>query len=51
MKLFDPIKIADETRKIIIRNNERKYYRIARPGRWYGGIATHKPDGIPKELI
>uniref|UniRef100_A0A7V0Z3J5 Radical SAM protein n=1 Tax=candidate division WOR-3 bacterium TaxID=2052148 RepID=A0A7V0Z3J5_UNCW3 len=40
MKLFDPIKIADETRKIVIRNNERKYYRIARPGRWYGGIAT-----------
>jgi uncharacterized Fe-S cluster-containing radical SAM superfamily protein len=40
MNGFDPIKKAEEIRKIVVRDNSRKYYRISRPGRWYGGIAT-----------
>lgn len=40
MQLFDPIKLARETEKIVIKGVHRKYYRIVRPGRWYGGIAT-----------
>jgi len=40
MQLFDPIKLAEETEKIVVKNDLRKYYRIFRPGRWYGGIAT-----------
>lgn len=31
---------AREIEKIITNNDQRKYYRIVRPGRWYGGIAT-----------
>jgi len=27
-------------RRIVLRNSQRKYYRVARGGRWYGGIAT-----------
>ena len=37
---YDPIKLAGDVRKIVIKGNKRKYYRISRGGRWYGGIAT-----------
>jgi uncharacterized Fe-S cluster-containing radical SAM superfamily protein len=40
MQLFDPLKLADDTEKIVVRGELRKYYRTARPGRWYGGIAS-----------
>ncbi|MEO0226390.1 MAG: molybdenum cofactor biosynthesis protein MoaA, partial [candidate division WOR-3 bacterium] len=41
MKDYSPIELAISIEKIIIRNKtERKYYRIGRPGLWYGGIAT-----------
>ncbi len=40
MNLFDPIVKATEIGQLVIKDNERKYYRIPRPGRWYGGIAT-----------
>ncbi|RLE51736.1 MAG: molybdenum cofactor biosynthesis protein MoaA [Candidatus Methanomethylicota archaeon] len=40
VKLFDPIKLSDAIGKIVTRGEERKYYRVARGGRWYGGIAT-----------
>lgn len=40
MNLFDPVITARELEDIVIDKNERKYYRIPRPGRWYGGIAT-----------
>jgi len=38
--LYDPIRLAEETKKLVVRGVLRKYYRISRPGRWYGGIAT-----------
>ena len=37
--LYDPVKRADETARIISRGNGRRYYRF-RPARFYGGIAT-----------
>lgn len=40
---YDPLKITEAVRKIVVCNEEkfqlRKYYRF-RGGRWYGGIAT-----------
>jgi len=39
--MYDPVKLAEETEKIVVRDGYlRKYYRVSRPGRWYGGIAT-----------
>ncbi len=40
MQLFNPISLAEETEKIVVKGILRKYYRTVRPGRWYGGIAT-----------
>jgi uncharacterized Fe-S cluster-containing radical SAM superfamily protein len=37
---FDSIKKAADIKKIVVKGVERKYYRVPRPGRWYGGIAT-----------
>ena len=37
--MFDPIKKADETARIVARGEKRKYYRF-RPASFYGGIAT-----------
>lgn len=38
--LFDPVKLAKEIESVVVEGTLRKYYRTARPGRWYGGIAT-----------
>jgi len=38
--LFDPLTLAQETEKIVVRGNLKKYYRTARGGKWYGGIAS-----------
>ena len=40
MILFDPIARAREIGKVVAKDSRRKYYRISRPGRWYGGIAS-----------
>jgi len=40
MVIYDPVRLAQETKKIVLRGASRKYYRTARAGRWYGGIAT-----------
>jgi uncharacterized Fe-S cluster-containing radical SAM superfamily protein len=37
--MFDPVKKAEETAKIVCREDSRKYYRF-RPAKFYGGIAT-----------
>ena len=39
-KGYDPIELTRITEKIVVKDNLRKYYRIARPGRWYGGICA-----------
>ncbi|MFQ5711119.1 MAG: radical SAM protein [Candidatus Geothermarchaeales archaeon] len=40
MKLFDPVRLAEETERLVVRGELKKYYRTSRPGRWYRGIAT-----------
>jgi len=38
--LIDPIQFAEDTEKIVVKGALRKYYRLARPERWYGGISS-----------
>ncbi|MEO0123885.1 MAG: radical SAM protein [candidate division WOR-3 bacterium] len=40
MALIEPLRYAEEIKPLIAQNNSRKYYRLVRAGRWYGGIAT-----------
>ncbi len=42
---YDPVELADQTRKLVVDGIARKYYRLTRPGRWYGGIATSDCTG------
>jgi len=37
---YDPLKLSEAIERVVVRGLERKYYRVARGGRWYGGIAT-----------
>ncbi len=37
--MFDPIELADVTKRIVVQNSKRKYYRFRYAG-FYGGIAT-----------
>jgi hypothetical protein len=37
--MYDPVILAKETEKIVIKENLRKYYRRGRGEKWYGGIA------------
>ena len=37
---FDPIERAKEIEHLVADELKRKYYRVSRPGRWYGGIAS-----------
>lgn len=36
----DPIVLAHQLREKVVKDFSRKYYRLSRPGNWYGGIAT-----------
>jgi uncharacterized Fe-S cluster-containing radical SAM superfamily protein len=38
--LYDPLALAEETEKIVVKGRLRKYYRKARSGKWYGGISS-----------
>lgn len=38
--MFDPISNTKEVAQIVADGEQRKYYRVVRAGRWYGGIAT-----------
>jgi len=40
VELYDPIALAERVRKVVVKEEKRKYYRLCRGGRWYGGIAT-----------
>lgn len=37
---FDALKLSETVKKLVVKGLSRKYYRVARGGRWYGGIAT-----------
>jgi len=36
---FDPLKLAEETERVVVKDGRRRYYRVGRCSRWYGGIA------------
>lgn len=38
--MIDPLVLADETEKVVVKDKLRKYYRKARSEKWYGGIAS-----------
>lgn len=38
--MYDPIEVAEIIRKKVVDGEKRKYYRLARGGLWYGGIAS-----------
>ena len=40
VELYDPITLAERVRKVVVKKEKRKYYRLYRGGKWYGGIAT-----------
>jgi len=40
MNLFNPILAAENLKNTVLKGEMRKYYRLARGGRWYGGIST-----------
>jgi len=39
-KGYDPIELSRRVEEIVVRDDKRKYYRVARPGKWYGGICA-----------
>lgn len=40
MEMFNPIEKAKAIEAQVVRGDERRYYRLRRGGRWYGGIST-----------
>jgi len=36
---YDPVRLAEETEKIVVKGVYRKYYRLARPSKWHDGIS------------
>jgi len=36
---FDPLKLAEETERVVVKGGQRRYYRVGRCSGWYGGIA------------
>jgi len=37
---YDPLELAAQVSRLVVRGELRRYYRVARAGRWYGGVAT-----------
>jgi len=35
---YDPLELARETEKVVVRGDMRKYYRLSWASKWYGGI-------------
>jgi uncharacterized Fe-S cluster-containing radical SAM superfamily protein len=49
--MYDPIALAKDIQRQVIRGNQRKYYRLARGGRFYGGIAASDCLGCQLKCI
>ncbi len=49
--LYDPLELSKKMQDIVVKGIERKYYRIPRGGRWYGGIATGDCCGCNLQCI
>lgn len=48
---IDPLSYTQELEKLVIKGVKRKYYRVARAARWYGGIATADCTGCNLKCI
>ena len=42
---YDPVALAESTERVAVRGNKRKYARLARPLRFYGGITSSTEVG------
>ena len=42
---YDPVALTRATERVVIRGNKRKYGRLARPLRFYGGITSAQEVG------
>jgi len=51
MEYYNPIENAKKIKRVVVNGNNRKYYRIVRPGRWYGGIATADCSGCNLKCV
>ena len=38
--MYDPIELTEKIKPLVVNGKLRRYYRVARGGKWYGGIAT-----------
>ena len=46
---YDPILLTKTTEEVVIDGNKRKYARLARSLRFYGGTTSAKP--LPKRIV
>jgi uncharacterized Fe-S cluster-containing radical SAM superfamily protein len=49
--MLDPIEYSKELEKIVTKDLKRKYYRLVRPARFYGGIASSDCSGCNLRCI
>jgi len=42
---YDPIALTRATERVVVKGNKRKYGRLARPLRFYGGITSAQEVG------
>jgi uncharacterized Fe-S cluster-containing radical SAM superfamily protein len=49
--MYDPLQFASKLRALVTKGIRRRYYRLGRGGRWYGGIATADCSGCPLRCI
>jgi len=49
--LLNPLEYAERLERLVVRGDQRKYYRVARGGRWYGGIATADVVGCQLKCV
>jgi len=50
-KGFNPIILGEKVRRTVVKGDMRKYYRLVRKGRWYGGSATSDCCGCNLKCI
>jgi uncharacterized Fe-S cluster-containing radical SAM superfamily protein len=49
--MLDPVEYSKELEKIVTKDLKRKYYRLVRPARFYGGIASSDCSGCNLRCI
>ena len=49
--MYDPLALTEKIKESVDRGTYRRYYRLVRSGRWYGGIATADCCGCPLRCV